>query len=87
MLDSNQLAEGFINHFKDMINEQGLQKVALIGESAVWVDPVEEMFKKEFGENAVLIERPATDTDDFSVELSRLKQSGAEAAIQVFSGE
>lgn len=86
-LDSLQLGEGYINQLKDMVDEYGFEKIALIGESAVWVDPVEEMFKETFGDKAVLIERPATDTEDFSIELSRVQESGAEVVMQVFSGD
>ena len=86
-LDSLQLGEGFINQLKDMVDEYGFEKIALIGESAVWVDPVEEMFKETFGDKAVLIERPSTDTEDFSIELSRAQDSGAEVVMQVFSGD
>ena len=45
------------------------------------------MFKETFGDKVVLIERPSTDTDDFSIELSRLQESGADVAMQVFSGD
>lgn len=86
-LDSVQLGEGYINQLEDMVNNNGYEKVALIGESAVWVDPIEEMFNETFGDKVVLIERPSTDTDDFSIELSRLQDSGAEVAMQVFSGD
>lgn len=86
-LDSMQLGEGYIDQLEEMVAEYGFEKIALIGESAVWVDPVEEMFKETFGDKVVLIERPSTDTDDFSIELSRLQESGAEVAMQVFSGD
>jgi len=85
MMDSTQLGEGFLNQFAQMVETEGYKKVALIAETAVWVDPIVETFEKQFGDKVVLVERPATDTEDFSIELSKLKDSGAEVAMTLFS--
>jgi branched-chain amino acid transport system substrate-binding protein len=85
MMDSTQLGEGFLNQFTKMVETEGYEKVALIAETAVWVDPIVETFEKQFGDKVVLVERPATDTEDFSIELSKLKDSGAEVAMTLFS--
>ncbi|MCM3584677.1 ABC transporter substrate-binding protein [Mesobacillus maritimus] len=85
MMDSTQLGEGFLNQFAQMVETEGYEKVALIAETAVWVDPIVETFEKQFGDKVVLVERPATDTEDFSIELSKLKDSGAEVAMTLFS--
>ena len=87
MLDSNQLGEGFLQQFNALVSEQNYAKVALIAESAVWVDPIVEQFQEIFGDKVVYVERPPTDTKDFSVILSKLNESGAEAAMLLFSAD
>lgn len=87
MLDSNQLGEGFLQQFNDLVTENNFSKVALIAESAVWVDPIVEQFQEIYGDKVVYVDRPPTDTKDFSVILSKLNESGAEAAMLLFSAD
>ena len=87
MLDSNQLGEGFLQQFHDLVTANNFTKVALIAESAVWVDPIVEKFQEMWGDKVVYVERPPTDTKDFSVILSKLNESGAEAAMLLFSAD
>jgi branched-chain amino acid transport system substrate-binding protein len=85
MLDSKQLGDGFLNQFDQMFEQEGYTKVALIAETAVWVDPIVKAFEDKYKDKIVLLERPATDTKDFSIELSKLKNSGAQIAMTLFS--
>ncbi|PLT33325.1 ABC transporter substrate-binding protein [Bacillus sp. V5-8f] len=85
MLNSTQLGEGFMKQFDEMVKKEGFKKLALIAEVAVWVDPIAKAFEEKYKDNIVLLERPPTDTEDFSIELSKLKQSGAEVAMTLFS--
>lgn len=85
MLSSAQLGEGFMKQFDQMVQEEGYSKVALIAEAAVWVDPIVVEFEQKYKDKLVLLERPATDTEDYSIELSKLKESGAEIAMTLFS--
>ena len=87
MLDSNQLGEGFLQQFNDLVTENNFSKVALIAESAVWVDPIVEQFQEIYGDKVVYVDCPPTDTKDFSVILSKLNESGAEAAMLLFSAD
>lgn len=86
-LNSNQMAEQFIKQLKDMVEENKFGKVAVVAESAMWAEPIIKTVKEQFGEKIVLVERPATDAKDFSVELSKVKNSGAQLIFTLFSAD
>lgn len=86
-LNSNQMAEQFITQLKGMIEENKFSKVAVVAESAMWAEPIIKSVKEQFADKVVLIERPATDAKDFSVELSKVKNSGAQLIFTLFSAD
>jgi branched-chain amino acid transport system substrate-binding protein len=86
-MNSNQMADQFIKQLKDMIEEYKFDKVAVVAESAMWVEPIIKSVKEQFGNKIVLVERPATDAKDFSVELSKVQNSGAKLIFTLFSAD
>lgn len=86
-LNSNQMAEQMIHQLKDMMATYAMDKVALVAETAVWVEPIVEALKKELGPKLVVATRPSTTARDFSVELSKIRNAGAEIIFTIFSAD
>ncbi len=86
-LNSNQMGEQFLVQLKDLVNTYNFSKIAVVAESAVWVEPIVKAVKDQFGSKVVLVERPATTAKDFSIELSKVKDSGAQLIFTLFSAD
>lgn len=86
-MNSNQMGEKFILQLKDLVNTYEFDKIAVVVESAVWAEPIVKSAKEIFGSKIVLVERPATDAKDFSIELSKVQQSGAQILFSLFSAD
>jgi branched-chain amino acid transport system substrate-binding protein len=68
----------------EFLFEKGIRKVAILGNSDVWVKEQTTTFEKRFtelGGKVVLIEESSTTTTDLSTEITKIKESGAEAVI------
>lgn len=86
-MNSNQMAGQMIGQVRDLMKIHGFDKVAVVGETAVWVEPIVEAFKKELGSQVVVVERIATNARDLSVEFSRIGSSGAQIIVAVLSAD
>jgi branched-chain amino acid transport system substrate-binding protein len=86
-LTSQQLGDGFAEQLQWVLESKGYDKVAVLAETAVWVEPIVENFKETLGDKLVLLERPATDAKDFSIELSKIAQSKAQVVFTLFSAD
>lgn len=86
-LTSLQLGDGFAQQLQWVIESNGYDKVAILAETAVWVEPIVQSFQETLGSKLVLLERPATDAKDFSIELSKIAQSNAQIVFTLFSAD
>jgi branched-chain amino acid transport system substrate-binding protein len=86
-LNSNQMAEHMIKQADDMMTTYKKKKVAIVAETAVWVEPIVAAFKKELGDKVVAIERVSTNARDLSVELSKVASSGAEVIVAILAAD
>lgn len=86
-LNSNQMAEHMIKQADDMMATYKKKKVAIVAETAVWVEPIVAAFKKELGDKVVAIERVSTNARDLSVELSKVASSGADVIVAILAAD
>jgi branched-chain amino acid transport system substrate-binding protein len=86
-LNSNQMAEHMIKQADDMMATYKRKKVAIVAETAVWVEPIVAAFKKELGDKVVAIERVSTNARDLSVELSKVASSGADVIVSILAAD
>ena len=88
-LNSIRLAESVVGYMTGFLKgEQGLQSVAIVGESAKWVQDLLPVLRKgalEGGLQVKLYEVFDTGTTDFSPLFSKLKASGAQYLIAILS--
>ena len=84
--NSNDLAVAYVAQMKDLLKATGFTKIAVMAEAATWADPVLETMKKEFAGAVVAVERPAPEAKDLSVELSKIRASGAQVIFTLFAG-
>ena len=73
-LNSNQMAEQMGKQLSDMMTTYKKDKVAIIAETAVWVEPIVDSLKSTLGPKLVALERVSTNAKDLSVELSRVQE-------------
>ena len=86
-LNSNQMAEHMIKQADDMMATYKRKKVAIVADTAVWVEPIVAAFKKELGDKVVAIERVSTNARDLSVELSKVASSGADVIVSILAAD
>lgn len=86
-LNANQMAEHMITQAVDMMETYKKGKVAIIAETAVWVEPIVEAFKKTLGPKLVVLERVSTNARDLSVEFSKVSSSGADVVVAILAAD
>lgn len=89
VLNSLHLANGTLDYMTGFLHgERGMNKFALVGESAKWVQDLIPFLKKnaqEAGLDIVMDEIFDTSTTNFSPLLSKVKSSGAEYMVVIIS--
>jgi branched-chain amino acid transport system substrate-binding protein len=86
-LNSNQMAENMISQLSDMMAAYKKDRVAVVAETAVWVEPIVEQLKTKLGPKLVDLERVSTNAKDLSVELSRIQKSDAQIIFTILSAD
>jgi len=86
-LNANQMAENMLKQLTDMMATYKKEKVAIIAETAVWVEPIVEAFKTALGPKLVGIERVSTNARDLSVELSKVTAANAEIVVAILAAD
>jgi branched-chain amino acid transport system substrate-binding protein len=86
-LNSNQMAEHMIKQLADMMAAYKKDKVAVVAETAVWVEPIVESLKKTLGPKLVALERVSTNAKDLSVELSRIQSANAQIVFAILAAD
>lgn len=86
-MNSKQMSTQFIKQLHELVNTYKFDKIAVIAESAVWTEPIIKATKEQLGSKIVLVEQPATDAKDFSIELSKVEKSGAQLVFALFSAD
>jgi branched-chain amino acid transport system substrate-binding protein len=86
-LNSNQMAEHMIKQLSDMMTTYSKEKVAVVAETAVWVEPIVEQLKSTLGTRLVALERVSTNAKDLSVELSRVRSNDAQIVFAILAAD
>jgi branched-chain amino acid transport system substrate-binding protein len=86
-LNSNQMAEQMGKQLGDMMATHKKDKVAVIAETAVWVEPIVDSLKSSLGSKLVALERVSTNAKDLSVELSRVQSTNAEIVLTILAAD
>lgn len=86
-LNSNQMAEQMVKQLSDMMATYKKEKVAIIAETAVWVEPIVDTLKKSLGSRLVALERVSTNAKDLSVELSRVQSANAQIVFAILAAD
>jgi branched-chain amino acid transport system substrate-binding protein len=86
-LNSNQMAEQMGKQLGDMMATYKKDKVAVIAETAVWVEPIVDSLKSSLGSRLVALERVSTNAKDLSVELSRVQSTNAEIVLTILAAD
>jgi branched-chain amino acid transport system substrate-binding protein len=86
-LNSNQMADNMISQLNDMMAAYKKDRVAVVAETAVWVEPIVEQLKTKLGPKLVDLERVSTNAKDLSVELSRIQKSDAQIIFTILSAD
>jgi branched-chain amino acid transport system substrate-binding protein len=86
-LNSNQMAEHMIKQLGEMMTTYKKDKVAVIAETAVWVEPIVDSLKSTLGSRLVALERVSTNAKDMSVELSRVQNANAQIVFAILSAD
>jgi branched-chain amino acid transport system substrate-binding protein len=86
-LNANQMAEHMIKQVADMMTTYKKEKVAIVAETAVWVEPIVDAFKSALGPKLVVLERVSTNARDLSVELSKVAGANAEIVVAILSAD
>ncbi len=86
-LNSNQMAEQMVKQLNDMMTTYKKDKVAVIAETAVWVEPIVESLKSTLGPRLVALERVSTNAKDLSVELSRVQNANAQIVFAILAAD
>jgi branched-chain amino acid transport system substrate-binding protein len=86
-LNSNQMAENMISQLSDMMAAYKKDRVAVVAETAVWVEPIVDQLKTKLGPKLVDLERVSTNAKDLSVELSRIQKSDAQIIFTILSAD
>jgi branched-chain amino acid transport system substrate-binding protein len=86
-LNSNQMAEQMVRQLNDMMATYKKDKVAVVAETAVWVEPIVESLKSTLGPRLVALERVSTNAKDLSVELSRVQKANAGIVFAILAAD
>lgn len=86
-LNANQMAEQMQLQLTDMMSTTKREKVAIIAETAVWVEPIVTALKQSLGSRLVALERVSTNAKDLSVELSRVQSSKAQVVFAILAAD
>jgi branched-chain amino acid transport system substrate-binding protein len=86
-LNSNQMAEQMGKQLSDMMTTYKKDKVAIIAETAVWVEPIVESLKSTLGPKLVALERVSTNAKDLSVELSRVQKADSQIVFAILAAD
>jgi branched-chain amino acid transport system substrate-binding protein len=86
-LNSNQMAEQMGKQLSDMMATYKKDKVAIIAETAVWVEPIVDSLKRTLGPKLVALERVSTNAKDLSVELSRVQSANAQVVFAILAAD
>ena len=86
-LNSNQMAEQMAKQLNDMMATNSMDKIAVVAETAVWVEPIVEELRKQLGAKLVAMERVSTNAKDLSVELSRVQSANAQIIFSILSAD
>jgi len=86
-LNANQMAEQMQLQLTDMMSTTKREKVAIIAETAVWVEPIVTALKNSLGSRLVALERVSTNAKDLSVELSRVQSSKAQIVFVILAAD
>jgi branched-chain amino acid transport system substrate-binding protein len=86
-LNSNQMAEQMGKQLRDMMATYKKDKVAIIAETAVWVEPIVDSLKKTLGPKLVTLERVSTNAKDLSVELSKVQSANAQVVFAILAAD
>jgi branched-chain amino acid transport system substrate-binding protein len=86
-LNSNQMAEHMIKQLADMMAAYKKDKVAVVAETAVWVEPIVASLKSTLGPRLVALERVSTNAKDLSVELSRVQSANAQIVFAILAAD
>jgi branched-chain amino acid transport system substrate-binding protein len=86
-LNANQMAEQMQLQLTDMMSTYKREKVAVIAETAVWVEPIVTALKQSLGSRLVALERVSTNAKDLSVELSRVQSAKAQIVFVILAAD
>jgi len=86
-LNANQMAQQMQLQLTDMMSTTKREKVAIIAETAVWVEPIVTALKNSLGNRLVALERVSTNAKDLSVELSRVQSSKAQIVFVILAAD
>jgi branched-chain amino acid transport system substrate-binding protein len=86
-LNANQMAEQMKLQLTDMMSTYKRDRVAVIAETAVWVEPIVAALKESLGSRLVALERVSTNAKDLSVELSRVQSSKAQVVFAILAAD
>jgi branched-chain amino acid transport system substrate-binding protein len=86
-LNANQMAQQMQLQLTDMMSTTKREKVAIIAETAVWVEPIVTALKQSLGNRLVALERVSTNAKDLSVELSRVQSSKAQIVFVILAAD
>lgn len=86
-LNSNQMAKQMVKQLDDMLATNKMDKVAIVAETAVWLEPIVEALKSSLGSKLVAIERVSTNAKDLSVELSRVQGAKAQIIFTILAAD
>lgn len=86
-LNSEQMAEQMVKQLDDMMATTKMDRVAIVAETAVWLEPIVEALKSSLGSKLVAIERVSTNAKDLSVELSRVQGAKAQIIFTILAAD
>jgi branched-chain amino acid transport system substrate-binding protein len=81
------MAEQMGKQLSDMMTVYKKDKVAIIAETAVWVEPIVESLKSTLGPRLVALERVSTNAKDLSVELSRVQKADSQIVFAILAAD
>lgn len=86
-LNSNQMADQMVKQLDEMLAANSVDKVAIVAETAVWVEPIVKKLQKSLGGKLVVLERVSTNAKDLSVELSKVKNANAQVIFTILAAD
>jgi branched-chain amino acid transport system substrate-binding protein len=86
-LNSEQMAEQMVKQLDDMMATNKMDRVAIVAETAVWLEPIVDALKASLGTKLVAVERVSTNAKDLSVELSRVQGAKAQIVFNILAAD